>query len=277
MARTNAAATRVKPERAELLTLHMLRRERVSPSFARVTLSGGDIARFAPLGSDQWFRLFLPVGDASLTRLPARLDALAYLRYLAISKNERPVLRNYTVRAFRSEGADGPELDVDFVIHGSAAAGTAGPAATWAQTCRPGDPVAILDEGIMFTPHDPDARVALVGDETAVPAAAGVLASLPSHARGVAVLEVPEAADRQELAAPDGVDVRWVVRADRGAVPGRAALRALAETPHPDAAFFGWAAGEQALASGARRWWVSQGVAKEAIRFCGYWKAGARH
>jgi NADPH-dependent ferric siderophore reductase len=186
------------------------------------------------------------------------------------------VLRNYTVRAFREDGPDGAEMDVDFVIHGSAVEGTAGPAATWAQTCRLGDPVAVLDEGIMFTPTDHDAEVALIGDETALPAAAGILASLPPSARGVAVLEVPEAEDRQELIAPAGVEVRWVVRADPRAVPGAAALCALAETPQPDAAFFGWAAGEQSLAAGARRWWVSRGVSKDAVRFCGYWKTSHR-
>lgn len=61
--------------------------------------------------------------------------------------NGRPVLRSYSVRAYRPDGPDGPELDIDFVLHGSAADGTAGPAATWAQHCARDDAVAILDEG----------------------------------------------------------------------------------------------------------------------------------
>ena len=40
MARTNMQSTRVKPERSELLVLHVLRRERISSGFARVTLGG---------------------------------------------------------------------------------------------------------------------------------------------------------------------------------------------------------------------------------------------
>ena len=126
MARTNAAQTRVKPDKSELLTLHVVRRRRLSPSFARVTLGGPDLARFTPMGGDQWFRLFLPVAEGTLARLPNRLDTLAYMRYLAIAKTERPVLCNYTVAAFRAGGENGPELDVDFVLHGSAADGTAG-------------------------------------------------------------------------------------------------------------------------------------------------------
>jgi hypothetical protein len=52
----------------------------------------------------------------------------------------------------RPDGPDGPELDVDFVLHGSAADGTAGPAAVWARNCARGDAVAVLDEGIGFNP-----------------------------------------------------------------------------------------------------------------------------
>jgi NADPH-dependent ferric siderophore reductase len=272
------SATRVKPADPRLATMHVLRSERISPSFARVTLGGGDIDDFAFMGYDQWFRLFLPVSEASLSRLPAKLDTFAYLRYLAIARTDRPVLRNYTVRAFRAVGPDGPELDVDFVLHGSAAAGTSGPAATWAATCAPGDAVAILDEGIAFCPPaEPAPHVALVADETALPAAAGILGSLPRDARGTAYLEVPHADDRQGLDEPAGVDVRWVVRDAPGAIPGAAALAVASGAPVPSEPLSAWVAGEQQLASGLRRHWVQAGVPKDAISFSGYWKAGSRH
>lgn len=185
MARSSAAQLRVKPEKSELLTLRVMRRRRLSPSFARVTLGGSDLERFTPLGRDQWFRLFLPVAEGTLTRLPNRLDTFAYLRYLATAKTERPVLRNDTVAGFRSAGEEGPELDVDLVLHGSAAEGTAGPAASWADTCEPVDAVAILDEGVLFAPPaDLAGSMVLVGDETALPALAGISRPSPSMRRG---------------------------------------------------------------------------------------------
>lgn len=278
MVRTNMTATRVKPAVEQLLTLRVVRSTRISPSFARVTLGGGDIDRFTPMGFDQWFRLFIATSESTLSRLPAKLDTLSYLRFLAIARTERPVLRNYTVRAFRSRGAgegagEGAELDVDFVLHGSTDDGTAGPAAAWALACAPGDPVALLDEGIAFHPSaDRAARVVLVGDETAVPAAAGILSSLPREATGHAYLEIPDAADAQELEAPAGVAVQWIVRDDSAAPAGRAALAA-ATGAAPDTEAYHWAAGEQSLASGMRRHWVQTGVPKTAISFCGYWKA----
>lgn len=277
MARTNMNATRVKPADATLTTMYVRRRERISPSFSRVTLGGGDIGRFEYRGFDQWFRLFLPVSESSLSRLPAKLDTLAYVRFLTIARTDRPVLRNYTVRAFRADGPEGPEMDVDFVVHGSAEGGTSGPAATWAATCTQGDAVAILDEGIAFNPPPAiAAHVVLVADETALPAAAGILASLPRDTRGTALIEIPHAEDRQRLDEPAGMQVRWLVRDDPAATSGTAALAALVGAPVPTGPVYAWVAGEQTLAASARRHWVRAGVPKDAISFCGYWRAG-RH
>lgn len=278
MARTKSASTRAKPVESRLTTLRVLRRAQISPSFSRVTLGGGDVAGFVPMGFDQWFRLFLPVSEASLSRLPQKLDTLSYLRFLAIAKTDRPVLRNYTVRAFRALGMEGPEIDVDFVVHGSAAEGTSGPAASWAQSCETGDAVALLDEGVLYTPEpELSSRTELVADETGLPAAAGILASLDPAATGRAFLEIPTAADRQPLEAPPGVEVTWVVREDPSAVPGVAALAAASSAVPGREPGYHWVVGEQSLVAGMRRHWVRAGVPKNAISFTGYWKHSARH
>lgn len=274
MARTNISATRIKPEVSQLLTLRVLRSARISPHFARVTLGGGDIDRFRFMGFDQWFRLFIPVDEESLARMPQKLSMIAYAKYLTIAKTSRPVLRTYSVRAFRPDGPDGPELDIDFVLHGSAAAGTAGPAAAWAETCRPGAAVAIIDEGIGFNPDPAIERVLLVAEESGLPGAAGILASLPVTATGQAILEIPDAEDRQDLVAPPGVEITWLPRTDHRAIPGRAALAAAEALPLPlpDELFYGWTVGEQSLPTGVRRHWIRAGVPKDNIMFCGYWR-----
>ncbi|HZE40018.1 MAG TPA: siderophore-interacting protein [Stackebrandtia sp.] len=266
MPRTNMHTTRRRPATTGLLTLRVLRRERVSPHFARVTLGEGDIEQFAPMGFDQWFRLFIPVSDGSLSRVPAKLSALSYARFLMVSKTTRPVMRSYSVRAFRPEAG---ELDVDFVLHGSVDDGTCGPAAAWAQTCSPGDPVAILDEGVGFNPPDGLSAVTLVAEESGLPAMAGVLRSLPDNATGRAFIEIPDGEDSQELAAPSGVDIQWIVREDPHGVPGRAAAEAVRDIPTTG---YHWVVGESALATGMRGHWARTGVSKERIMFCGYWK-----
>lgn len=268
----------VKPESAELIHLTVQRSTRLSPHWIRVTLGGGEIDRFRPLGYDQWFRLFLPVGgDAGLERVPPKANKLfGYLKFLRIPDGERPVMRNYSVREYRPATAErGAEIDVDFVAHGSATDGTAGPASHWAETCRPGEHVLIIDEGLNFNPKRGTDRVVLVGDETALPAFSSICASLPTDATGTAIIEVPSREDALEFAHPAGVDVVWIVRTPEER-PGTPALARLRQTTLPDAPFHAYAAGEQALASGARKHLVSErGIDKNSVSFCGYWKVGA--
>ncbi|GAA1704836.1 siderophore-interacting protein [Microbacterium sediminicola] len=274
MARAGAL---VKPQIQDLIHLRVLRTERVSPHWQRITLGGAEIEKFRPLGYDQWFRIFLPLGgDDGLDRIPAKANKLfGYLTYLRIPDGVRPVMRNYTVRAYRAAGpSGGPEIDVDFVLHGSVADGTAGPASRWAETCEVGDSVVIIDEGLGFNPARGVERVLLVADESGLPALAGVCASLPDSAIGTALIEVADPADALEFDHPAGVEVRWVVRAAR-AHPGTAVLAALAESPPSLVDIHAFIVGEQSLPTAARRWLVERGVDKNAISFIGYWRVGS--
>ncbi len=268
----------VKPESSELIHLSVLRTQRLSEHWMRVTLGGGEIEKFHPMGFDQWFRLFLPIGgDAGLDRVPAKANRMfGYLKFLRIPDGERPVMRNYSVRAHRPATTEsGAEIDVDFVLHGSAADGTAGPASRWAETCAPGEHVLIIDEGLTFNPQRGTDRVVLIGDETALPAIASICASLPAHATGTAIIEVPSEEDALDFPHPAGVDLVWLVRPHEFD-PGSFALARLRELTLPDAPFHAYAAGEQSLASGARKHLVGErGVDKNDVSFCGYWKIGA--
>jgi NADPH-dependent ferric siderophore reductase len=176
------------------------------------------------------------------------------------------VVRNYTVRAWRS---DAGELDVDFVQHGDA--GVAGP---WAATAQAGAPVGLIDQGRGFEARPGDTAV-LTGDESALPAIAGILRDLPSDARGDAIVELFDADDRQDLAYPAGVTVHWLTRPP-DAAPGAAALPALRDLDlgsTPRGGIQAFAAGESALATAARRHLVNErGVPRSNVTFCGYWK-----
>lgn len=274
-----AVASRlVKPASQELLRLTVQRTERLSPHWMRVTLGGGDIDRFQPMGYDQWFRIFLPVhGEAGLERVPAKANKmLGYLKFLRIPEGMRPAMRSYTVRAYRpAQGADGAEIDVDFVVH-AAADGSMGPAPSWALGAQPGEDVAIIDEGLVFNPERGTDSVVLVADETGLPAVAGICGSLPADAVGLAIVEVPSADDALDFPRPDGVSLRWVVRTDPQARPGAGALDALRTASLPGSPFHAFLVGEQQLPTGGRRHLVGEhGVDKGLIDFCGYWRVGA--
>ncbi|MFD1714912.1 siderophore-interacting protein [Amnibacterium flavum] len=263
---------RVEPDEKVILHAHVLRTERVSPSFQRVTITGEALRRYAPLGYDQWFRLFLPApghNDMKLPKNPGGL--LGYARFLAIPKASRPALRNYTTRAYRHgvEGGALPELDIDFVLHGDE-----GFASGWAARAQPGDEVALLDEGILYVPHETTRRHLIITDETGLPALAAIGESLPRDAVGDAVLEVADRADAELMTLPAGMTLHVLERAE-GLHPGSAALARVEELALDVDGLYPFAVGESSLATGARRHFVSErGLPKEQMTFCGYWKAG---
>lgn len=253
-----------------LVRTTVVRRELVTPHMVRVTFGGGDLDSFEFQGFDQWFRLAVPThaGGDRFDNLPSNFGIGGYLKYLTLPSGTRPVIRNYTVRAFRPESL---ELDVDFVVHGTE--GVAGP---WAATVEPGTSgaeVAFIDQGRGWkpVPHD---EVLLVADESGLPAVAGILRDLPRATRGHAVIEVFDLADRQPTDAPDGVEVHWVQR-DPSTNPGTVALPTLRDLTFPTERTYAFAVGESAVATGARRHLVNErGVPKQNVTFCGYWKLG---
>lgn len=244
------------------------RAERISPHFVRLTVAGDGLAEWRHLGFDQWFRLAVPTaGDTRFDNLADTFDMAGYLRYLMLPKATRPVIRNYTVREFRPASL---ELDIDFVVHGDD--GVAGP---WASGMPLGASVALIDQGCGFRAADAGRadHILLVGDESALPAVLGILRDLPRDARGQAIIELPDLADRQHVDAPEGFDVHWIVRRPEQPA-GRAALEHLPELILPSDSVYAFAAGESKLATGARRFLVGErGIPKRDISFCGYWRA----
>jgi NADPH-dependent ferric siderophore reductase len=252
-----------------LYRAHVLRSERVTPHMVRVTFGGDELRELPRHGFDQWFRVFLPREDGTtdFDAVPEGFGMAGYLKYMMASSHTRPLFRNYTVRTHRPEAG---ELDVDFVAHGDD--GVAGP---WAQRARPGEPVVFLDQGRGFEPRADAGSHVLVGDESALPAVLGILRDLPRDATGLALIEIPDAADAQPVEAPAGFDVRWLPRADPAAPPGALALATLERFAPPDpAALSAYLAGEQALVAGGRRHLVAIGVPKQSIVFTGYWRIG---
>lgn len=245
-----------------LVHANVARSERVTPHMVRVTLTGDDLRRFDYRGFDQWFRLAVPVDDhARFDNLPDKFDTRSYLRYLVLPRSTRPVIRNYTVRAFRPADL---ELDIDFVCHGTA--GVAGP---WAESVEPGTEVAFIDQGCGWAPVPADWSL-LVADESGLPAVLGILRDMPRDAVGHAVVELIDAADAQDVDAPAGMTLHWVSRAEGGT-----ALDRLRSLDWPTGTPYAFAVGESKIATGARRYLVGErGVPKENVTFCGYWKAG---
>ena len=222
-------------------------------------------------------------------------------------------MRSYSIRSATQTG-DAVFLAVDFVLHEEN--GVSGPAADWAKHATVGaEIIAVLplhgaaSGGIEFNPGTAQ-QVVLLGDETAAPAIARILEDL-AHNRSplpcTAYIEIPEAADRLEIAAAPHHDVTWLARSGQahgsrlaaalgwhvdGALAAASAENPdaplLWETPNysstgedlttaaqPSDGTYYWIAGESGVVTGLRRFLVrDRGVDRSQVAFMGYWRIG---
>jgi NADPH-dependent ferric siderophore reductase len=287
--------------------------ERLSPTFVRVELGGAALADFGVDGPryDQRIKLVLPDPVTGGIIDVAGADESWLASWFDRPAAERGHMRTYTIRDVRGSGAD-TTFVVDIVLH--LEGDLVGPGSLWAAQAAPGDRVVLLAPrrgvpfgGIEFTPP-PGADLLVVGDETAVPAVCAVLELLPDDARGAVFLEVPVAADIQDVRRPAGVSVTWLARegAELG-VPLHDAVVAhlgipgatvevdpdevdpdLWETPFYSSSgeevpgepagvggTYAWIAGESTVVTGLRRHLVNElGFDRRQVAFMGYWRRG---
>jgi NADPH-dependent ferric siderophore reductase len=291
---------------------------RLGPSMVRVTFGGDCLSRFGdggPLGPrDLRVKLMFPAPGAPLPDL-SDLSPGWYQRWLALDPSVRGSMRTYTVRAARVDGPE-PQVDIDFVLHGQG--GHAGPGSGWAAQATVGQRLTVIGPhagttaygGIEWQPPaatpGADVRVVLAGDETALPAIASILATLPRGYAGHALLEVPSAADVLGIDA-GAVEVRWLARQGRarGELLREALLEVMTEhagatatgsavkdaqladvdvdceilwetaAPARAADCYAWVAGEAAVVRDLRRLLVRDlGVDRSQVAFMGYWREG---
>jgi len=259
-----AGPERVAAVAPKFIELEVLENQQVSPHIRRVTLGGDEVSAMTPQGYDQWFRFFMRREGQESLHVP-QSPSTWFPQYLAMRASNRPWIRNYTVRGFRLESG---ELDIDFVCHEDP-----GPGAAWAMRAERGERAVLLDEGLLYNDNGLPGDVLMVGDESALPAIAGICESLDEGVRGTAVIEVGHRDDIQQFERPMEVDVRWVERGQARA--GDAALEELRGLHLSDDLGYAYSAGEQLLATGTRRHLVrDRGMEKQRITFTGYWKLG---
>lgn len=169
--------------KSEPRTLQVLRSAYVTPHMLRLTLGGPELSGFPGDSNSAYIKL-------KMTSPPP-------------DSNERPMIRTYTVRDF---DADKLELDVDFVMHEDQ-----GPASDWAKAARPGDRMTILGPGPKKLVDYSADWFLLAGDMSALPAISANIEGMPNDARGHVVLEIIDAADRQDLDFPPDIKVEWIV------------------------------------------------------------------
>ena len=237
----------------------VVRTERLTPHMQRVVLGGEGLADFS-VGdcTDHYVKmLFAPEGVS----YPEPFDMERIREELP--REQWPVTRTYTVRHWDAEHR---ELTLDFVLHGDE--GLAGP---WAMRVQPGETVRFMGPGGAYAPA-PDADWHLLaGDESALPAIAAALESLPAGAVAHAFVEVAGPEEEQKI--DSDVDVTWLHRGDRPV--GELLVEAVRTLSWPEGRVHAFVHGEAHFVKELRQLLrVELQLPREDLSVSGYWRLG---
>jgi NADPH-dependent ferric siderophore reductase len=174
------------------------------------------------------------------------------------------VSRRYTIRNLDTAAC---RLDLDIVMHGH------GPGAAWAASVASGDDVEVFGPRGKVVLADAGWQL-FVGDESAIPAIAEMVAALPDGTTAVAVIEVTDADDQQPIPATGPVDVRWLHRLDTPAGESELLDRAVASIQIPDVDRHAYLFGESRVVRRLRDDLGGRGLHPHEISAKGYWNVG---
>lgn len=275
---------------------------RISPSLVRCVFSGPQVHQMKLEAPDQRIKLLFPAEDGQRSRLENSDDW--YRCYMALPKAQRPIMRTYTLRGLRQAQQ---ELDVEFVLHG-----VNGPASAWATHAEAGATLQVVapdaefagdSGGYEWVPPAHLQQALLIADETALPAAMGILEQLAQQAnppRVQAFFEVPASGDCISVAQFPFAEVHWLPR-DGGPpqrhgaqlldavrrhveIPAtaRAAAQSLAENSlggdllweraAGGNGFYAWVAAESSTVKALRRYLIAEcDLDRDAVNFMAYW------
>lgn len=226
------------PEPAERRHLRVVDVSMPTPRSVRV-VGRGELASWPDPGAGAAVRLFLPDTPVG------------------------PVSRTYSVRDWDRERST---VTVDFALNDEP-----GPATQWAARVVVGMWFEVsMRRWSGFTPVVAGGPYLFAGDESAIPAIVTCVASLPSRATAVVVLDVLNSRDEQPLESHADVKIRWVLREDAEVAFDTAVLDAAARwNPRQT-----WIAGEAGAIRHLRRALLDGGPVATSLGTDEYWSRG---
>lgn len=180
--------------------------------------------------------------------------------------SEETKTRSYTIREVDESRH---RVVIDFVCHG-----TNGPASAWAMRAEVGDVITAFGPGPSKLADASKSWFLIVGDMTSLPAIAVNLKTLPTDAKGYAIIEIEDESDIQVLDKPAGVELQWVVHKDHAS--SVAVMRdAVQEKEWLEGDYYVWIASEFEVARMLRKFLQAErGLQKGHYYISSYWKVG---
>lgn len=266
-------AKSIRPQLTYPISLRRLTVRRsydVSAGMRRVELEGEELRGaerngftlppFASDGFDDELKIFYPDPETGVLALPEQRD-----RFIDWPRDPRAESRTYTVRDFDAEAG---VLVLDFARHAR------GVATDWAETAVAGSEIHIAGPKMAWLHPEGADWLLIGGDDTAIPALARWLETMPRDATGVALLEIDDAASEFEIDHPPGVELRWLHRGGVPAARSAALIDAVLAEPWRDGEPFCWFAGETGVLRPIRSYLRKEReLPRERVEVTGYWRA----
>lgn len=224
-------------------TARVVAREQVTPQMVRVAIEFAEPQQWQSTGVGDEF-VHVDVGAETL-------DADGHSE------------RHYTVSRVFDGG-----LEMEIFLHGD------GPGATWARECQVGDELTISDPKEFYEPTDGTLRI-LIGDATAIPAIARILADASADERFRVVVELPAMCERRDFFTVADLKVEWRVGGN-GIGPSMVPdiIRNLDEEGLFTESSYVWIACESKVSRQARQMLRREvGLPISCQRIVGYWHA----
>ena len=233
--------------------------ETLTPSMVRIVLGDGDLKYFeASPATDAYINArFIPEGSPVV--VPFESDDLE-----GLDPESRPRPRRFTVRKWDEERQ---WLTIDFVVHGDE-----GYAGAWAQRAKPGDRLQFNGPSGSYRPSDEVDWHLFVGDESALPAIAASLESLPTGAVAKAFLVVDGPEHQLDLQSNADVSATWLHRKASN-TPENLLLDAVASAQLPEGSFDVFVHGEAGEVRSVRKHLLAErNVDGSAASISPYWR-----
>ena len=233
----------------------------ISSDLRRITFSSPELAYYPVDCAAAHIKIFLPHPHQEKPVLPTITENGP----IWPTGEQRPIARSYTVRYIRPEQH---EIDIEFVLHDAH-----GPAGLFAQNVQPGQYIAISYPRPLttsFAQHN-----YLVGDNTAFPAIAAMLETMPKTSQGHVFLLAQQESAQIALIKPEKVTIHWFT-GDRKQQTAEL-ISAFKQLTRPEEQVYFWLAGENDLVVALRNYLRRERqYDKTMISAVPYWRQGVK-
>jgi NADPH-dependent ferric siderophore reductase len=230
---------------------------RPTPRLARLLAGGPELERFVSLAPDDYVRVFLPDAHTGDLVLPQITEHRVGWR----QSGPPPPARHFTPARYDQQAST---LQLDIVLHDG------GVASRWAAQAQAGQHLGVGGPRESHVVNERFETYLLAADETGLPALARWLRELPSQATVVALIEVHDAEDEQDLETATRCAIRWLHRNQ-----GERLADAVRDLTLPTERLYSWVAAETRAVQAIRHHLVNdRGISSEVVRARSYWTRG---